>query len=63
MHLVLKESVVRWRLGLLRAQDGLLELGQLEAQLVSHLLGLDFIESLRLFNVDDMLEASIILVV
>ena len=54
--------IVGGRLGILWAQDGLLELGQLEAQLLPHILGLALVEALRLPDVDDLLQAAIILV-
>ena len=63
MDLVLEEPIVDWCLGILGAQDRLLELGQLESELMPHFLGLALIKALRLSDVDDVLQAPIVLVV
>ena len=62
-HLVLEVPIFGRRLAFLGAQDGLLELGELEAQLVPHLLGLALVESFRLPDVHDVLQAPIVLVI
>ena len=60
---MLEEPVVRWRSGFHGAQDGLLELGQLVAQLPVHLLDLAFVESFGLPDIDDLLQTATVLVV